>query len=398
MLSRQLDEFEKIFLASVSYPCDLAQYEGFLDECALTLAYNILCARHPVLCGTITKDGDDDLVCVQSYGDSRIKIVDGDEEVLVDELRALLNIRDIAAQLLVVRGDEHGFVGLCAHHALFDYGSFGAIFDQLWQLYANVLERQPIRPASNPRLPRSPVSLLKERWYAGLESSESTAPRIQRNKIKGRFTEQLLTLNEDETARVSKAARENAASLHGLVCGALLVALRAEARSVSGEVSMACHSAVNLRTRVSPAVADTEATQFDGIQRSDVKVASDSDFVKIGKAVKDRLDADIAMRKVVPIHEQANFKVDTPLEKRLSQLAVSNCGALPLLAQPRGLVIKSRVLRTFTGAEASTICPAYCVNSYNGKLQIMSGYPSNHFTGEEVERINERVVSQLCSL
>lgn len=396
-LQRYLDNIEARFIGPGLYPADIAEYQGFLDETALSSAFNILCAQHPALSGLIRRKHQRYQLYVGGDRAAQVRVVDGDENTLRQQMYSLGLRANVASELLHVRGIRKGHVALCASHAIFDYPSFGALFNQLWRYYTQIVNCEKISIEFTPALPVSAEKLVRERWYQ--HSSRDSAPplQIRKRQHSGIFIERTVTLNEESTTRLADSAHAHETSIHGLVCGAILIALRS--RGTTDEIAqMACHSAVNLRTRVSPRVGETETTVFQGLHRADVMVPANGNFITVGSEVKKQLAVDIRRRRLRLLHEAPNFELKTPLEKHLAQALISNWGSLPRLTQPSGLRITDRVKGQFSGWETSAICPTYVVSTYEGRLKIIGGYPSTYYSEDDVEKIVERITKQLLEL
>jgi phenolphthiocerol/phthiocerol/phthiodiolone dimycocerosyl transferase len=396
-LRRRLDEIEVQHLGAA--PGHAVQYSGRLDEPALRKAFDLLCDRHPVLCGVVRCDDQGHVLSVPPGHRPEFAVFDGDEGALVREVCGRWNSERGLARLVLVRGHGGGFVALRAGHAIVDRHSLGALFDQLWYFYDDVVRGRNVAAGPRATLPVPPSTLLRERWDPSCSpSTEIPAEYSPLLRRVVRPIEGYLRLGAAETERLLAAGRSARASVHALVSGAVLAAQR-DSVPVPGEVMMACLSPVDLRTRVTPPVGATDTTVFVGVHRAEVGLARGADPVVVGLAVRGLLAGAIAARRLSIAAEVIRL-IATPagsaLPQRLAMAQVSNSGIIqPGLARPGGLELvdffmpADVVLATF---------PIYGVYSYQRRLSIRYLFPSGIFTAEEVEDVTARLHAHLLGI
>jgi hypothetical protein len=184
--------------------------------------------------------------------------------------------------------------------------------------------------------------------------------------------------------------------VHALVCGAVVVAHRNFGSTATTPMPLGCLSPIDLRSRVTPRVGDTETTNFVGLHLAEVDVPLYGKPAVVGRAVKDQLAAALT-RRVLPAVDLPRFfaaRVGVPFEPRLSIVLVSNIGVLPSMAQPTDLRITDWQ-RILTTPSASGMIPGYGVYTYDDRLTIWSFYSSVFYTEYEATQLGERIAEQL---
>lgn len=386
ILQRYLDDVESSLRNSS--PSRVVEYQGKVDEEALSRAFHLLCVHHPVLGGRIRVDGQGYLLYVPPGHFPELKVCNGDKGLMLREIRRPWDPAHAVAALTLIRDDGGGFVVMRVNHAVFDGTSWGAMFGELWRLYTDVVKGINI-PVEPEPLPKSSYELLKQRWSEAL-SKRSPSISGPPNGVCS-VLDRVISLSEEDTRRLIVAARNERLSVHTLVSGSLLASLRARA-ALREPVRMVCWSPVNLRNRVTPRVGATETTHFLGIHKAQMAVPADADAVVVGREIKTQLDSAIARRElsVDPLEMFSN--VETSLEQHYAKAVVTNVGVLPALSHPPGLVITD--MRSWSQT-TSTPFPGYSISTYEGKLRIICLYPSSRFDDGEVDQLVKDTAGQL---
>lgn len=393
-LQRYLDT-EEISMTG-SAPWLVAEYQGQIDEDALARSFEMLCARHPVLRALIRHDACGYLLYVPSYHHPEFMVLDGDENTLQHEVNEQSwDPAHALARLILISNKTRGFVALRADHAIVDGHSMGAMFAELWDLYTGIIDGTEISVDPGGSLPSSGFALLEQRLgeiqtqpspgraetAATLEVCEALQRRIQ--------------LSEEDTSRLVAAARVLGTSVHALVCGAILVALRVQGSSTE-PTPMACWSMVDLRNRVHPPVEATETTSFGFRHKAELTVPLNGNPVTIGREIKEQLETAIARRELPPpdLSLLYSANLNTSLERHLATIMVSNVGVIPRLAQPSNVVITDLLIPT-RGKTTATSFSGYAVYTYEGRLNIRCTFTSKFFRDETVEQVVKKFTTEL---
>lgn len=397
-LQRYLDDVEVHNLSAA--PAHVAEYRGTVDTAALRMAFDLLCARHPVLRGRVLADEHGYLLSVT--GDHRAEFAEfgGDEPVLYREVFRPWNSACSVARLMHVHTANGGYVALRVDHAIVDGHSLREVFDQLWLIYAELRAGRVPAPAAARSLPRSPVELLAQRWHPDVDvpaprRSSSTKDRFQRVcGLRVHPRQGYLRLDEAATARLLDVARARATTVHALICGAVLVGHCVFGTRETGPAPMMCLSPVNLRHRVQPPVGATETTAFVKLHPATVTVPQSRDPHAVGAEVKRQLDAAIRRRDLLSVAELPvllSEPVVTPVEARLAIVQVSNNGVVHTPLTRLGELTITDFLSPVD--VILDVFPIYSVYTYRGRLSIRYLYPSNAFTAEDVRSLVETIAT-----
>lgn len=404
-LMRKLDALESLFAGTGNYPSDAVVYRGTLDELSLRRAFQLVCAKYPVLCAQLIRDSSGWHMCIPETRESQVRILDGGTVELKQELRSLRSEEDAAARLIVCRGHDSGIVALAVNHALADNPGFSAIFNDLWELYTQIVSQRIVSLDLNPDLPTSAESLLRRHWIQGKEepasaTSIATNARGSRRANANRVMEHTICLSQVETEDLVRTARNNGTTVHGVVCGAILLALMAQAPSIE-TARMACRSVVNLRDRVSPPVGNTETTVFQGMHRVDLMVSHSSTIVELGKQVREDLEQSISSRELQMLWHTGKRRLDSELPPHLRQILVTNVGIVPTPSSPPDLEFLDRVIVGWLDGEQISwiaVTPIYLIRTYNGKLRVAGMYPTDCYSADDVTNISKEIAGQLRSI
>ncbi|MEU3270486.1 hypothetical protein ABZ639_06545 [Saccharomonospora sp. NPDC006951] len=388
---RYLDSIETGLKGSAPSYC--IEYVGDLAIDALTKAYALLGRRHPLLRSRIrVTDRGDSLELSPGY-EPDVETYDGDFETLAEVISGVWAPERSVARLVVVRGDTRGYIALRMDHAVTDGGIKMALFRQLLSLYGEIESGKEVVPREGTAFPAPPSVLLEKRW--GTQGAWR-APDSRRAVGNRHVAVQRVTcLGVDETALLVRAARTLGTSVHGLLCGSILVAQRAhDSRSV--EAPMVCLSPVDLRHRVDPPVDAMATTRFLGLHMTTPVVSPDSDPVVVGRNTLGKLERAISERRLLTAPEARPLPwVHTPLETPVAHASVSNYGVLVPFTGGSSI----EIVDFLTLADGVTgPFPTYAVYTYGGRLAIRSVFPGTYYSQDDVDSLLKRVVTRLSHL
>lgn len=375
-----------------SAPSFAVEFRGTVHPAALSRAFELLYTHHPVLRGRIRRDDKGYLLYVPPNHHPELAILHGNERTLQREAQSPWDITRAVAKLTLIRSETEGFIALRADHAIVDARSLGALFGELWRLYTDIVNGSDTSVDRGVSLPSSPTDLIRQRW--GRIKAEPSTTRTGTPRRVCEALRRRIVLTEYDTTRLLAAARAQRTSVHALVCGAILVALRAH-ETQTEPAPMACRSVVDLRNRVRPPVGSTETTNFLGFHIAEVSVSENADPIIIGREVKKQLDNVIARRELLDMLDIRSSQLSTSLQQHLANVSITNAGVIPRLAQPADLAITDFLVLP-PHKKKSAMFPTYAAYTYDKQLSILCGYPSDFFTDEEVEEIVSRTTAQLC--
>jgi phenolphthiocerol/phthiocerol/phthiodiolone dimycocerosyl transferase len=161
-------------------------------------------------------------------------------------------------------------------------------------------------------------------------------------------------------------------------------------------VPLGCLSPIDLRSRVTPRVGDTETTNFVGLHLASVEVPPHGKPALVGREIKDQLEAALAHR-VLPTVDLPGFfaaRGDARFEERLSVVLVSNIGVLDSMPRCPDIRITDWQ-RILTSPSASGMIPGYGVYTYDDRLTIWRFYSSAFYAEHEVAQLGKELMAQL---
>lgn len=381
---------------------------GPIDAGRLARAYAALRREYPVLAGRIEPHAFGfDLVAPDAAPDEESApilielrpFVPGDVRLGVDAERT------IAAVQLVSDGDLHR-VTLGVSHAIADGAHALYLNLRLWELYSGA---EPAGPAG---LPAAPTELA-DRLAAGEPPAPSNVDVLPTAVVPspadvdaGDFAFDRIRLDAAATEALRRRAKEAGLSLHGLLAGVIVAAERAELdRPADEAVPLAVFSPVDLRARAEPAVPAAAVTNFAGSSTVPVAVRGHTTPEEIGRAVLDRLRADLADGTVAAaLAGSAPVTVTGGVPVRLS-----NIGAIPAPSTPKGVtaldfhtsseVDIERVRALVRGAPPEALAPLVGLHhhalTFGGRLSIELRHAPGTLAPDAARRIRDRIEAGL---
>jgi hypothetical protein len=366
-----------------------AEYEGDLDPDALEHAFRLLCEAYPVLRARVRGAGQDAVFFVPPDRFPELIMLEDVPDVLSKIIELPWDAGVSVADLVLVRGDRHGFLALRTDHSITDANAWLGMFRELLRLFTESVNSEGFEVASGSALPASPAELFHQRLgvipydrrlfhSAGAETSAES----------GGLISGYLTLGEEETKWLRRAARAYQTTVHGLACGAILLAQRALAGGRE-PARMFCVSPVDFRGRVSPPVGELETTNFMLSYVSEVDVSARTSAVLIGQSIKAQMDDVLSSKEGV---RSSAEPMASTLDRNLSFALVSNLGVIEDFPQPEGISITGfRVLNTVD----DTMFPGHYVWTYRGRLTLLYVLTSRFFSQDDADLLAREIVEQL---
>ncbi len=366
-----------------------AEYEGDLDPELLDDAFRLLCLTHPVLRARIRRTTPDPALAVVPGHQPELIVLDDVPDVLEKIAELPWDATKAVSDLVLVRGEGHGFVALRTDHSITDANAWLGMFRELLRLFAAVAagEEPDVEPGT--WLPSPPAALFHERL--GLIPYDRrlfrTAAMPEEPGEPAGLLSGYLTLGEEETDWLRRAARRYETTVHGLVCGAILLAQRMLAGGRE-TVPMYCVSPVDFRQRVDPPVGLLETTDFMMSYVAEADVSTRMSPVLIGQAVKGRMDAVLAAQEGV----RATAPLKDTLDRNLSFALISNLGVIPDFPAPEKVSFTEFHILNTVG---DTYFPGYYVSTYRGRLTVLYVFTNRFFSQEDVETVTRELKDQL---
>lgn len=368
-------------------PVMAVECEGDVDERALARAFELLTVRYPVLRARVRKDGTGYLLYATEDHRPSLEVLEGDAHTARQVSERPWDLSNGVAQLMLIRSDgTRQFVAMRMDHAVVNGPSWMSMFTDLWRLYTAIVNGDDISVDPGTSLPRPPTELIEQHWEIGKHASPNAPDDRRSITIRSyKVLQSQIHFDWEETTRLISAARTSKISVHALICGALLVSQRDHVGSTREPAPMACFSAVSLHKRISRPIDATESTNFHRVHMAVTTVPAQGDPVEVGREIKTQLDAAIANHDLASTRPS---QPETSIEERLASISVSNMGVLPTFAQPAALTITDWVRYL----DVTTVCyPSHGIYTFDGRLKILSAYPVDFFTSDEVEQLAARI-------
>ena len=416
---RALSPFEAISAVVCETTVMSARVTGAIDQHALAAAWAVLLHENPVLSATIGF-GPEGLVLTAGQGPTapissgRVSPVDmTTTPIMFGQPVAGLDVNPLGV-------DEH-WVSLVTHHAIADGILLYHWFTALWRTYTERVNGAPPTTVEPQPFPASPEMLLAERGVGkgtrtGAERLDGVVVYPFRDPV-GRSAGRdplalhrvVRVLSVEATTALRTTAKERNSTVHGLICGAILLAER-ELLAVDDAVPVGLISHVNIRTRLEPPVTNAEGTNVIGYSCVQVNVAPDDDPAAIGDEVLSALHTDLADGVV----QQTCLHIPEIVARwasgdSLEPISVSNIGEFAPLPLPDGLAVLDFHLRgnanyaVLAGANPPEDLPLstgrhHAVFSYGGRLHLQTLYPAAVLTPEDAEALGTRIAGLLTAL
>jgi phenolphthiocerol/phthiocerol/phthiodiolone dimycocerosyl transferase len=362
-----------------------AHYEGEVADDALERAFRLLCEAYPVLRAHIRGTGQDASFCVVPDYFPELLVLQDAPDVLSKIVELPWNAGEAVADLVHVRGDGRGYLALRADHSIVDANGWLGMFRELLRLLAGD-DRDVV---AGDALPAAPAMLFQQRL--GLIPYDRrlfhTAGGASALDGSASLLSGYLTLSEMETQWLRRAARFYRTSVHGLVCGAILLAQRALAGGTE-PARMYCVSPVDFRGRVDPPVGLLDTTNFMLSYVAEADVSARMSPITVGQAVKTQMDDVLSRGEGV----RSSSPMTDSLDRNLSFALVSNLGVIEEFPQAPGMsVVDFQVLNTVD----DTLFPGHYVWTYRGRLTVLYVLTSRFFSQDEADRLASEITEQL---
>ncbi|MEV0251523.1 hypothetical protein AB0H76_33380 [Nocardia sp. NPDC050712] len=345
---RPLAHSEEIFAAAHAYTGHSVRVHGRLDIGALAAAFDAVVHSHPVLGARLERDTHGRHTLVTSAARPRLSVTEGDPDQLLTG--AILDQARALGTVCVVRERARASVTLLTNHCIADGTHTVTIFADLWSYYTDIVEGRAIQPREA-GFPLPAEELLVARGIEKLPLDQADPDQTQVPPPMPEPDPQpvddagflllhttRIRLTRDQTGALSALARDANVTVNGLVSAAILLAESRFRGLTMSELIFTC--AVDLRTRVSPAVGPTEGTNMVGSAVYTPTDASPTDLVELARdinaSVRDQIADGIPQQMPLHIADMSAGAVVVP-----TQLIVgaTNLGRVPHLPTPADLTL-----------------------------------------------------------
>ncbi|MBF6065721.1 acyltransferase [Nocardia terpenica] len=393
---RPLSPSERRFVSSGVFGYWTVPVTGDFDPDAMRAAFTALQHAYPVLsCRIVTLEDGDRLVRPTEFPAEGAWVRAGDPE----PVRAPAGFTDPDRQLAyldIVCGRDGARVTLFVHHSIADARHDMELFARLWDLYAGhpaSVAEQPA-PQDYPQslewhvttrgIERGPRSGL-EPVYRPMPDEPETVGEIPYRNILARPDR--LILDAEITTGIVESGRRTGLSVNSLVSAALLRAYATVASTDGSPVPVGVLAAVDLRSRLLPAVSATGGTTMSTFACFDAEIETATAATDLARRIGDRLRTDLDSGVVAQsvLHFPDLFG-DTRKHSLAGHISLTNLGAIPALRTPAGLTVTDYEtgfhLAHPRPSAADSPAALLQVYTYAGRMTI--GYVGDHLGTDAV--------------
>jgi hypothetical protein len=410
LLERRLSFYESRMIhggGAIFVSCTIL---GSIDESTFERALSALVARYPQLRSRIVEeDGHYVLRVATPPPDLVVDVRAEGDGAFLDELNVSLDRERGLLRATLLRGDGRTTLVLAVDHAIVDGRSALALHQVLWEAYASLDEGKPVRFPVTKSLDPPVEELLAGRFSDGAlaafarqgpQSADhpqaATLPVSQRTAFLG--TESVgygfeeITLDSTVSARLFATAKREGMSVHSMLCGGALSAVRRQLEPATEPLVLTCGSPVNLRPRLSPPLPADVVIPCSGFSVGVVTATVDSDPVALGKEIGQQLES--AVRAQVPERSILALPLmSSPFMQSLS-VVISNSGQVPPPPVPSGLrVVDMKILSPAKGPILKL-----SVITIDGRLGIGIVYDTRCYTADQIGKLAAELRAVLASL
>ncbi|WP_405160370.1 hypothetical protein OG203_28600 [Nocardia sp. NBC_01499] len=389
---------------------------GAIDPEILRRVLGELAAVHPLLRSKVVTEADGTMHFhrVDDYR-PRLDLADGDE---ADYLRLVNGPRDWTDGLFrahLLRAGERQRIVLVIHHGISDGRSAFALLAELWQRYTAHIAGSPLPvDGSDTSLPEAMDTLLAEMFsdaevaeflelvranvaMMGPESAPRTLP-VDGDGIGddplGRYAVHRIELDTKETEALVTAARLHGISVHSLLSGAAMVAVRANLAPATGPLPLMCGHAVDVRGELVPRLPASTMVNCASGSGATLLVAHDHSPIGLGLLVAASLH-DARERQEAARFLLAAQRVDDPVTAAAfaapPTLALSNIGRLPAHSMPTGV----RHVRDDVFAMGPGMPPKLTVFTIGDRLTIQVEHDTAQHSRARMGKVAQALIEQI---
>ncbi|MEU5425304.1 hypothetical protein AB0H73_06815 [Streptomyces olivoreticuli] len=391
-MERRLGAHEMAIFRSGGRVLVTCELEGDIDHGLLAESLRILTEFHPVLLGRFVPDEESCVVRDGDPGTQRVKI-----EKFTDLQQELQVVQDWSAgpllRVAVSEGGPRSTVALSMPRAVVDGAAYVALYKRLWSIYTDLSLGKTVpthliagglaSPSLDDRVQEGFTEEELSDFLTSRATQREAVPSVLsvRGREPGTFGVVRLELDAQRTRRFVDYAHAVGLTVHSLICGVLLTGARAFLPPSSGPITLACVSAVDLRSRISPPIEPESVQSSASSSTITLEVSESPDPVELGRSVSEKLRADLDAR--VPDLDVATIpRLNDETVPRLPTLIVTNLHKIPHPTLPTGLTVSGwRILPL-----VDMPVPLATVTRFGDRLAIDLPYPRRWYDDETMRQ------------
>lgn len=357
-LSRYFDNLEEANYRANKIVSTVIEYQGSIDESALSEAYRCLCTRYPVLRANVETENHPYLLRVLESDFPEFIVVDSEESSWLSQIDNLTTgTHPRLTYLFLARGASKGFIVFGIDHAIADGGALTVYLSELWQLYTDRVEGNNTSRHICGVLPDSPTGTARRLCgrIPGRVRAEASKTGTSDTELDNRdgpgipvripAKTEIIQLNPAETAGLIATSKRHKISVGSVLTGAMLSVVRCRNQE-RGTVPITFEVVADLRKRPSPPVRPTAVTNFFTIRRVTVGVEHHSQPIVVAT------DVDDESRKAKTREEEffSKTRTDDEIQELLEGIGrtrpgaafhFNHAGAFPRWPSPAGVSLNA---------------------------------------------------------
>jgi hypothetical protein len=275
---RNLSTLESFYIDNEINIVTVSDLTGSINALILQKAINTVLMMHPLLSSEVLESEQGYYFSTRAMVDDKLKMIgevdkDARKQIILDELNKPLEKNSLTRFILLLeervgllKSQDISLV-MTTHHAVSDGISCVALLEQIWKLYADILNNQSPENEPFPLMPAIeelvPAEFTEDELAEYIERYAETAKQFQPFTItpaeQGDMPVEIALVRKKFTLKQTRALLENCeahnVSVHGAICAANLLAMR-DIFSTDGKIDLGCHSPINVRSRLVPAIPD----------------------------------------------------------------------------------------------------------------------------------------------
>lgn len=367
----------------------IISYEGRVVFDRFRKAVELLQQKNPVLRARLSSSNETTLLCAETSDEPLLNLYSNPDFDIPPEVNQAWDPSVGVASWTLTQFENSGILTLRTDQSIIDGTGIIATLDELWRIYTLLEGGFTISMDDDRSLPVPDSPLLRERW----DPNFSDSPRVRRQNarpvrdVRNRNLHRV-RLTKSETSAVVYAAHSFGVSVHAIVSGAILVALRKLNRSLE-PISMTCVSSVNLRPHVDPLVGKTETTHFAVNYLASPTVPLNASPRVVGSEVMEDF-YDVMSHRVLK-DSFVNPTIDEEgarrafMDRRLAW--ITNLGKIKEFCSPGNIDI--------TDYRLVSSPQVYAVTTYKNRLSIECDYIDEFISEHEANRLDKEIHANL---
>ena len=408
---RSLSSLESFFVDHDITIVTVSDLQGTVNALVLQKAIDMVVMMHPLLSSEVLQSDEGYYFSKREAIDDQLTVLgeidkDARKQIMLTELNTPLDKKSLIRCTLLLE-ERIGFIKpqnisfiTNTHHAVSDGISCAALHEQIWKVYAEMINGEsptvtefPLMPAIETLIPsdfsEAELEEYIERYAAtakqfspfAITPAEKGDASVEMGYVRKKFSLK-------QTRALLAACKENNVSVHGAICAANLLAMR-DLFGAEGALDLSCHSPINIRARLTPAIENNAMFSAAVGCAHYQTVTPDLSLWELGANISNTITEHIASGDI--FKSLLTYK-ETRLKSNLAtSIGVTNVGVLNLPNPSRKLKF---VALNFIPRIPLPMLSA-CVITTDDKLTITYPYAKPFFSTNIIKKLAEQAANYL---